>query len=72
MAVPEKALVDKIQLGPPVRSKRAMREYLFDDLRIDPESLLNLDLKKIIAFCNECNVEKSRLLEQILSPRQGK
>lgn len=53
IAVPEKALSDKIHddRGTSVRTHTEMREYLLDNLRIDPERLekLNTDMLSLIA-----------------------
>lgn len=51
MASPAKALCDRLVLsqGVPPLSRRAMRQWLLDDLRLDPDELAGLDLADIRA-----------------------
>ncbi len=52
IAVPEKALVDKIQTGPQLRTRKDMELYLLEDLRINPSDLAQLKLKMVTEYCN--------------------
>jgi predicted transcriptional regulator of viral defense system len=47
IATPEKAVCDELSTTGTIRSVRAMEQLLFDDLRIDRESLLKLDTQVI-------------------------
>lgn len=70
MATPEKALCDLIISTPGLRiqSARAMREYLFEDLRIDDEAHENWDLD-ILGACIEHGRKRRelRFLLEVLS-----
>lgn len=48
MAVPEKALCDKLYAMPPVLSQRDIEHMLFEDLRIDRSELAKLDKESIL------------------------
>ena len=48
IASPEKALCDKLYIMPPVTSQKDIARMLFEDLRIDPSDLDNLDTDRII------------------------
>lgn len=45
IATPEKALCDLVYCLKPIRSLRAMREFLFEDMRIDEEAIETIDRK---------------------------
>ena len=47
IAVPEKALCDKLYVMPPVTGVRDIRRMLFDDLRINEEAFAKLDAESI-------------------------
>ena len=47
IATPEKALCDKLYAVTPVHSVKALRELLFDDLRVDEEKFRALDVEEI-------------------------
>lgn len=44
IATPEKALVDRVYREKGITSRSAMKELLFDNMRIDPDQLRTLDL----------------------------
>ena len=48
IAVPEKALCDKLYAMPPVTSVKDIRKMLFDDLRINEDEFANLDAERIL------------------------
>lgn len=48
MAVPEKALCDKLYTMPPVTSQRRIEQMLFEDLRIDSAAFETLDRDAIL------------------------
>ncbi len=66
MASPEKALCDKLVFtrNLNIASPRALRELLFDDLRLDEESLTRFD-PKVIAACIMPGM-KERMLRALL------
>lgn len=51
IALPEKALCDKLYTLPPVRNKREMMELLFQDLRLDEESMNKLNRDELETLC---------------------
>jgi hypothetical protein len=63
MASPEKALCDRLVFtrNLNVQSQRAMRELLFDDLRIDEESIIRFD-SKVIEACIVPRMKERMLL----------
>ena len=63
MASPEKALCDKLVFtrNLNISSQGALRELLFDDLRIDEESITRFDLK-VIEACIRPGMKKRMLL----------
>lgn len=69
MAVPEKALADKIQneRGTGIRSQDDMRRYLMQNLRIDAESIekLRAGIVSILAECYRSR--KLRLLSRVIA-----
>lgn len=71
IATPEKALCDKLYSLPPVCSIKALKELLFDDLRIDENGLMSLDMESIchIAPLYGCNNLKT--LVKYLSNERG-
>ncbi|MFA6755340.1 MAG: hypothetical protein WCR97_02370 [Bacilli bacterium] len=47
IASKEKALCDTLYLEKPIRSVYRMKEFLFDDLRIDKDKFMNLNFKDL-------------------------
>jgi len=68
IAIPEKALADKIQAdrGTAIRSQAEMRTYLLDSLRIDPEGLGKLNSETISLIADQYRSRKLRLLSRLL------
>ena len=69
MAVPEKALADKIQneRGTGIRSQDDMRRYLIQNLRIDAESIEKLR-SGVVSILAECyRSRKLRLLSRVIA-----
>lgn len=56
MAGPEKSICDKIitTAGVQLRSRKQALEFLEEDLRIDRESLRNLDLREMSGWLTDC------------------
>jgi len=74
IAIPEKALADKIQAdrGAAIHTQAAMKTYLFDNLRIDPEGLGRLNIEKLALISNQYRSRKLRLLYGVLRNYGGK
>jgi len=72
MAVPEKALADKIQddRGTAIRSQDDMRRYLMQNLRIDAESLQKLRTETLSILAERYGSRKLRLLNKVLAHLQ--
>ena len=68
IAIPEKALADKIQAdrGTAIRTQAEMRTYLLDSLRIDPEGLGKLNPETISRIADQYRSRKLRLLSRLL------
>lgn len=64
VAVPEKALVDKIQSerGMPIRSRKDMERYLAENLRIDIDDLSRLGIARIEKYASLYRSQKARQL----------
>ncbi len=69
MAVPEKALADKIHddRGTGIRSQNEMRRYLLESLRIDAEILRKLNTETIITLTERYRSRKLRLLSEFVN-----
>jgi hypothetical protein len=61
MASPEKALCDKIinTSGLLLRSSRQVKEWLFDDMRISRENIINLDYREMSKWVKEAPKKSS-------------
>lgn len=74
MASPEKALCDKLLFtrNLNVRTVRGMRELLFDDLRVDEDSLDRFD-PEVIRACMSAGLKSDmvKALLQVVTSRQG-
>jgi hypothetical protein len=72
IAAPEKALVDKIQTGPQLRTRKDMELYLLEDLRINPSDLAQMRLKKVTEYCKIFGSSKSELFLQVIKQLRQK
>jgi hypothetical protein len=74
IAIPEKALADKIQAdrGTAIRTQAEMRTYLLDSLRIDPEGLGKLNPEAISRIADQYRSRKLRLLSVLVRRLSGK
>lgn len=70
MAVPEKALCDKLYLTPPRTDLTALEHLLFDDIRISRENLQNLQPALISRFSSAANSKNLSLLEKLVSKHE--
>lgn len=56
IACPEKALLDWLYLSGSVRSSKALEGRFYDDLRLDPEALGELDRERLLAYAGRMPV----------------
>ncbi len=66
IASPEKALCDMLYIKPPAGSLGALREMLFDDLRIDEESFERLDEEELLDLAGRFRSKNVKLLAQLI------
>jgi hypothetical protein len=68
IAIPEKALADKIQAdrGTAIRTIPEMQTYLLDSLRIDPERLSGMNIETISLIADRYRSRRLRLLSELL------
>lgn len=75
IAVPEKALADKIVLdrGTGIATQGELHDYLMHDLRIDPAALRQLDPDRLAEIAGHCRSRKLQLLISLVRRlrRQG-
>jgi hypothetical protein len=64
IATPAKAIADKVVIERKIRfqSIKAMREYLFDNLRIDISSIGQIDISELETISNAYNFNKLKIL----------
>jgi hypothetical protein len=69
IAIPEKALADKIQddRGTGIRSQEDMQRYLMQNLRIDSESLKKLRTETLSTLAERYRSRKLRLLNKVVA-----
>ena len=74
LANAEKALVDKIKLGHgiSIQNQGEMRQYLTEDLRIDWDTLLDMDLEKIETYAAAYSSFKLTILLNLLRQEKRK
>ena len=66
IATPEKAICDTLYEKPPVGSVKALREMLFDDMRIDEEAFAALDAEAMIKYAVYYCAQNNKLLTRML------
>ena len=68
IATPGKALIDKILIdrGADMRTLKGLEEYLFENLRIDPDLLSRLYIGQTLAFAERYPSSKLRVLTNLL------
>lgn len=73
MATPERALADLVMAarGAGVRSRKAMRALLLEDLRVDEAGLAGLDCARFDAAAESGNSPRLRLLAAVVRDMQG-
>ncbi|MCF7926440.1 MAG: hypothetical protein K9L74_02525 [Candidatus Izimaplasma sp.] len=66
VAIPEKALCDRLYIASPQTSMKNLKSLLFEDLRIEKEDFYNLDLKKVIKLSELYPSSNMKILKKIL------
>ncbi|MCK4303498.1 MAG: hypothetical protein KAY24_04605 [Candidatus Eisenbacteria sp.] len=68
IAIPEKALADQVRSdrGAAIRSRKAMRHYLQDFLRIEPAALQGLDPTKLSLYAERYRSPRVRILADVV------
>lgn len=66
IASPEKAVCDMLYKAAPLKNGHELRQFLFDDLRIDPYELNRLDWDKLLQLCGMYCTKNHRLMESFL------
>ncbi len=73
MALPEKALADKIRLDKvAISTQKEMLEYLMGDLRIDSTGLMQMDVKRIQIYAEAYGSRKISLLSRVIEKLRKK
>ncbi len=74
IACPEKALADQLQAdrGTGMRTLGSLRSYLFDSLRIDPDSIAGLNAEVLMLLAKRYRSEKLRLLSRLVAAASDK
>ena len=62
----EKALCDKLYIMPPVDNIRELKEMLFEDLRIEPQTISELNGEDIILFSEKYHSKNLDLLAKFI------
>lgn len=66
IATSEKALCDKLYIMPPVDNIRELKEMLFEDLRIEPQTISELNGEDIIFFSEKYHSKNLDLLAKFI------
>lgn len=66
IALPEKALCDKLYALPPVHNKKEIDYLLFEDLRVDVDEFNNLDRGILLELCDLYQSTNLKMLKKIL------
>ena len=66
IAIPEKALCDKLYIATPQKSMKKLEALIFDDLRIEEEDFYNLDYDVILILCDLYQSTNLKLLKKII------
>lgn len=67
MAIPEKALADKLLCGRGcgITSRRELYRYLVEELRMEPAALTNLEAKRLAEIAGHCRSARVSLLAEL-------
>lgn len=76
IAVPEKALADMIRIDrAPIRSQKDLQTYLYENLRLDPATLLEMSPRRLTEYAEQYRSKKikflSSLVRRIKKSRKG-
>lgn len=66
IAMPEKALCDRLYIAPPQKSMKRLKSLIFEDLRIEEEDFYNLDFEKIVFLSDLYQSSNMKLLKKII------
>lgn len=74
IALPEKALADKIRLdhGSGISSQRELKQYLIESLRIDPATLAGMNAERLEEYSTLYRSRKVGLLAKLLRRESGR
>ena len=67
IATPEKALCDKLYLSTRFEDIKSIEQFLFEDLRLDPASLQNMDAKLIAILASVASSNNLNLLKYMVA-----
>ena len=70
VATAEKAICDMLYKTCPLRNLKGIREYLFEDLRIEEEDFFNLDLNKMQEISQLYDTKNHRLLDSLVKKKK--
>ncbi|HCB92652.1 MAG TPA: hypothetical protein DEP57_02395 [Selenomonas sp.] len=66
IASPEKAICDMLYIKPPVGNLGALKEMLFEDLRIDENSFYSLEKEKLLKLTERFHTQNIRMLARLI------
>lgn len=66
IAIPEKALCDRLYIAPPQMSMKRLKSLIFDDLRIEEEDFYNMDFDVFLWLCDLYQSTNIKLLKKII------
>jgi hypothetical protein len=67
IAIPEKALCDRLYIAPPLKSMKMLKTLIFDDLRIEEEDFNSLDFDILLILCDLYKSTNIKLLKKIIT-----
>lgn len=66
IAIPEKALCDKLYSVSPVRNKKELQSLIFDDLRVDEAEFAKLNKADLLELCDLYHATNLKMLKKLL------
>ncbi len=72
IAIPEKAICDRLYIAPPQYSMKALKILIFEDFRIDEDEFFNLDFKKLLFLCDMYKSTNMKILKKIITKEVSK
>lgn len=67
IAIPEKAICDRLYIAPPQHSMKALKILIFENLRISEDTFFELDFDKLVYLCDKYQSTNMRLLKKIIA-----